>query len=140
MLISKKIKYAIRAVFEIAKRQQDGPVKAAEIADAQKIPVRFLEVILNRLKHCGIVNAKRGYQGGYTLARSPENISVGDILRQMESDQSRLHCVSCLSKNDCELIGDCAFLPMWEKAQKSMLSVFDQTSIQNLIDQEQARM
>jgi Rrf2 family protein len=140
MLITQKIKYAIRAVFEIAKRQHQGPVKAAQIAETQKIPIRFLEVILNRLKHGGIVNAKRGYHGGYTLARAPNEISVGDILRHMESDSNSLHCITCVEKNDCELMGDCAFLPMWEKAQRSMLDVFDQTSIQNLINQESSRM
>ena len=140
MLITQKIKYAIRAVFEIAKSQHQGPVKVARIAESQKIPVRFLEVILNRLKHSGIVNAKRGYHGGYTLAREPNQISVGDILRHIESGNNSLLCISCIEKNDCELKGDCAFLPMWEKAQRSMLDVFEQTSIQNLVDQETSRM
>ena len=135
MIITQKNKYAIRAIFELAKRSDQGPIKTAEIAKAQKIPVRFLEVILGHLTRSGIVNSKRGYFGGYTLMRSPKSISVGDIIRMMDSAES-LHCVSCVAKNDCGFEGDCAFLPMWEKAQSAMLKVLDTTTIQHLIDGE----
>ena len=105
MIITQKNKYAIRALFELAKRREEGPVKTAEIAAAQKIPVRFLEVILGQLTRCGMVSSKRGYSGGYILIRSPDSISVGDIIRSMGSAES-LHCVSCVAKNDCEFEGD----------------------------------
>lgn len=133
MLITQKNKYAIRAVFELAKRLDQGPVKIVDIAAAQKIPVKFLEVILNQLKHGGMVTSKRGFQGGYTLLRPPDRVTVGDIIRQIESPES-LHCVSCISRDDCELKGDCAFLTMWTKAQEAMVDVFDSTTIQDLID------
>lgn len=133
MLITQKTKYAIRAVFELAKRQDHGPTKIAEIAETQKIPVRFLEIILNQLKHCGLVTAKRGFHGGYTLHRSPDQITVAEIMQCVESKQS-LQSVSCISRDDCDLKGDCAFLPMWDKAQRAMLDVFDRTTIQNLLD------
>ncbi|MFO7686446.1 MAG: Rrf2 family transcriptional regulator [Desulfobacterales bacterium] len=133
MLITQKNKYALRAVFELAKRRNQGPVKIVDIAAAQKIPVKFLEVILNQLKHGGVVESKRGFQGGYALIRPPDELTVGDILRQIESPES-LHCVSCISRDDCALKGDCAFLPMWTKAQKAMVAVFDTTTIQDLIN------
>ena len=135
MLITQKNRYAIRAVFELAKRQNQGHIKIAEIADAQKIPARFLEIILVQLKRSGLVASKRGYYGGYTLKKSPDRISVGDILRCMEKDDSH-YCVSCIAKDNCALKGDCAFMPMWDKAQKAMLDVFNQTTIQNLLDDE----
>jgi Rrf2 family protein len=133
VLITQKTKYAIRAVFELARRQEEGPTKIAEIAEAQKIPVRFLEVILNQLKHGGLVTAKRGFYGGFTLKKPPDRITVAEIIQCMESKHS-LHCVSCISKDDCDLKGDCAFLPMWDKAQRAMLGVFERTTIQNLLD------
>ena len=133
MLITQKNRYAIRAVFELAKRLDQGPVKIVDIAAAQKIPVKFLEVILNQLKRGGMVKSKRGFQGGYTLLRPPHKLTVGDIIRKIESPES-LHCVSCISRDDCDLKGDCAFLPMWTKAQKAMVDVFDNTTIQDLID------
>ena len=135
MLIPQKNKYAIRAVFELAKRLDQGPIKIIDIAEAQKIPVKFLEVILNQLKRVGIVKSKRGFQGGYTLLRPPHKLTVGDIIRKIESPES-LHCVSCISRDDCDLKGDCAFLTMWTKAQKAMVDVFDNTTIQDLIDGE----
>jgi len=135
MLITQKKQYAIRAVYELARRRNQGPVKGAEIAAAQKIPPRFLEVIMIQLKRSGIVVSKRGYHGGYVLAQPPDNISVGDILRYMETAES-LHCVSCIVKDDCDLKGECNFLPMWAKAHKAMLDVFDNTSIQNLLDDD----
>ena len=135
MLITQKNQYAIRAVYELARRRNQGPIKGAEIAAVQKIPPRFLEVIMVQLKRGGIVAAKRGHKGGYRLTKSPDNISVGDILRRMEKLES-FHCVSCIVKNDCDLKGDCAFLPMWAKAHNAMLDVFDNTTIQNLIDED----
>jgi Rrf2 family protein len=133
MLITQKNQYAIRAIYELARRHNQGPIKGAEIAAVQKIPPRFLEVIMVQLKRSGFVASKRGYHGGYVLMRPPNNISVGDILRNMETVES-LHCVSCIAKDDCDLKGDCSFLPMWTKAHKAMLDVFDNTTIQNLLD------
>ena len=135
VLITQKNKYAIRAVYELAKRRGEGPVKIAEIARSQEIPARFLEIILGQLKHNGIVKSKRGLHGGYMLNREPDRITVGEILRQIESPES-LHCVSCISKGDCGFKGDCAFLPMWTKAQKAMVDVFDNTTIEDLLNED----
>ena len=67
MLITQKHKYALRALYKLGKRFEHGAVKLAEIADAQAIPLRFLEVIMAELKPSGLVASKRGYYGGYTL-------------------------------------------------------------------------
>ena len=135
MLITQRNQYAIRAVFELAKRRDQGLTKIADIAAAQKIPVRFLEVILVQLKRSGIVASKRGCYGGYSLKRAPDKLTVGDILRYMETD-SPLHCISCIDKDDCELKGSCAFLPMWNEAQRAKLDVHDRTTIQKLLDNQ----
>ncbi len=70
MLVSQKSQYALRAVFELARRNGGLPVKIADIAEAQAIPQRFLEVIMNQLKQGGFVESRRGKRGGYLLARS----------------------------------------------------------------------
>ena len=75
MLITKKNQYALRAIFELAKHDGKGPQKISEIAKAQAIPEKFLEVILNQLKGSGLVDSKRGFYGGYYLIRSPEKIT-----------------------------------------------------------------
>ena len=80
MLLTQKSQYALRAVFELSRRYGQGPVKAPAIAHAQGIPVRFLEVILNQLKHGRLIEAKRGVSGGYYLLKRPDEISLADVI------------------------------------------------------------
>ena len=77
----KKNQYALRAIYELACRYGEGPIKIATIAIKQAIPIRFLEVILNQLKNSGLVESKRGFHGGYYLLLPPHKITVGDIFR-----------------------------------------------------------
>jgi Rrf2 family protein len=82
--LSKKSLYAIRAVLELARRQDRDPTTMADIAAAQRIPPKFLAVILGQLKQAGFVASVRGTRGGYTLARPPERLSVGEVIAQLE--------------------------------------------------------
>jgi len=136
MFVSRKIRYGLRAIFELAKRQGQGPVKIAEIAKAQAIPVRFLEVILNELKQGGFVDSKRGSEGGYMLVRSAAEVTVGDVIRFMQGPIRAVGCLAGGSVDDCPFYGECVFLPMWDKARKAVEDVYDGTSIQDLLEQE----
>jgi len=140
MLITKKNQYALRAIFELAKHDGRGPLKISEIAKAQAIPGKFLEVILNQLKGSGLVNSKRGFYGGYYLIRSPEKITVGDIMRFLERDIDPSDCVALVPETNCPFKGDCAFFPMWSRVKDSIFNVYDQTTIQDLIDNEKAKV
>jgi Rrf2 family protein len=82
MRISAKVDYAVRAAVELA--AAEGPVKGEVVADAQDIPLKFLENILGELKHSGIVASRRGTQGGYWLARPADEVSLADIVRAVE--------------------------------------------------------
>jgi Rrf2 family protein len=135
MVFTQKNQYAIRAVFELAKRRDQGPVKINEIAQAQKIPTRFLEIILNQLKHKGLLESKRGFYGGYTLIRSPDEITVGEILRMMDESSESLYRITGMVRDDQRFEGSGIFLSMWTKAHKAMIDVLDNTTIQNLLDQ-----
>jgi Rrf2 family protein len=81
--VSAKADYALRAVIELA-ASGDGPVKGERIAQAQEIPLKFLENILGDLRHAGIVRSQRGVEGGYWLARPAEDITVADVVRAVE--------------------------------------------------------
>ena len=140
MLVTQKKQYALRAVFELAKREGRGPIKSADIADAQAIPLRFLEVILSRLKRSGLVVSKRGMHGGYTLSDTPGNITVGSVFRLLDDDEFLSDCVACAHKKTCPFLGDCVFMGMWDSAHQAMYDVYDRTSIQNLIDSEKASL
>jgi Rrf2 family protein len=83
MRISAKVDYAMRAAVELAAAGGD-PIKGETIADAQDIPLKFLENILGELKHTGIVASRRGAQGGYWLAKDAEEVSLADIVRAVE--------------------------------------------------------
>ena len=83
MRVSAKADYAARAAVELA-TAGDGPIKADRIAEAQGIPGKFLETILLELKHAGIVRSQRGPDGGYTLARPAEEISLADVIRAVD--------------------------------------------------------
>ena len=140
MLATQKKQYALRAIFELAKRSRKKAVKTSEIAESQAIPVRFLEVILSRLKRKGLVQSKRGIHGGYTLAIAPEEISVGHIFRLLEDTEKTSDCISCTLKKNCPFIGECVFMDMWSKAHEAMYAVYDETTIQSLIDNEKSRL
>jgi Rrf2 family protein len=84
MRISAKVDYAVRAAVELAAAVGKRPVKAETIANAQGIPLNFLENILGELRHAGIVRSHRGAEGGFRLARSPEQVTVADIIRAVE--------------------------------------------------------
>lgn len=135
-MVSQKCQYAIRATFELAKRNGRGPVKIGKIAEAQAIPVRFLEVILNQLRQGGFVQSRRGAEGGYFLVRQPDQITVGEIIQFVEGP---LVPVACMTNNDsskCSLHGNCVFIGMWKRVAKAASDIYDQTSFQDLINDE----
>jgi Rrf2 family protein len=82
--VSAKTDYAIRAVLELAAAEDDRPVKGERIATAQAIPLRFLENILMQLRHAGLVESRRGAEGGYRLARPPAEVSLADVIRAID--------------------------------------------------------
>ena len=84
MRVSAKVDYAVRAGVELAAAADGRPVKGDRIAQSQEIPLKFLENILLDLKHAGLVQSQRGAEGGYWLARSPEEISLADVIRAVE--------------------------------------------------------
>jgi Rrf2 family protein len=132
----KKNQYALRAIFELARHWEKGPIKIAHIARAQAIPVRFLEVILGHLKGSGLVKAKRGYYGGYLLTRHPSEITVGSIFRYMSRPITPDRCIVCVSGPNCSLHGNCAFASMWNRVYEAVCQIYDETTIEDLIEEE----
>ena len=134
LIVQKKTQYALRAIFELARRKDQGPTKISDIARLQAIPSRFLEVILNQLKGSGIVESKRGFYGGYYLVQPPESITVGDVLRYMRSTSESANCIACISGKECPFEGNCVFSSMWERVNHAIFDIFDETTIQDLIN------
>jgi Rrf2 family cysteine metabolism transcriptional repressor len=142
VVLSQKSQYAVRASFELAKRYGSGPVKAASIAESQCIPGRFLENILGQLRQAGVVESARGKEGGYRLARPPRQVSVGEVIRLIQGPLSVVDCIGLGdgsgSGRECALRPGCVLLPMWEKAHRAMMEVYEETSLEDLVDQERS--
>jgi Rrf2 family protein len=131
---SKRGQYALRAIYELARRKDQGPIKVSTIASAQAIPRRFLEVILNQLKGSGLVESKRGFYGGYTLAREPERITVGDVMRYLQKDSDNARCLACVSQKTCPFIENCAFASLWQRVKEAAYGIYDKTTMQDLLN------
>jgi len=111
-MLSQRTRYTIRALLHLADRYGEGPVQLSEIAEAQKIPAKFLTVMLSNMRRAGLVETMRGREGGYWLARPPEEISYGDIVRLTRGSLGLLPCASryayeqcknCISEEKCRL-------------------------------------
>jgi Rrf2 family transcriptional regulator, cysteine metabolism repressor len=136
-MVSQKCQYAIRAVFELAKRRGHGPVKISDIAEAQAIPLRFLQVILNQLRRGGFVESRRGAEGGYFLSREPDGLTVGEIVAFIEGPLVPVACMASLqAAAECSLHGRCVFTGMWQRAARAMSDVYDHISFQDLVDDD----
>jgi Rrf2 family protein len=130
----KKSQYALRAIYELAKRKGEGPTKISDIAIAQAIPRRFLEVILNQMKGSGIVASKRGFYGGYVLTKSPDQVTVGDVFRHLQKDQERSICIACMAQKACPFLERCVFSTLWHDVKAAAFQIYDKTTMQDLLD------
>jgi Rrf2 family protein len=133
MKLPKKCLYALRAVFELAVRQAVRPVKIHDLASSQGIPARFLEVILNELRHAGLVRSSRGRNGGYLLAVGPEKLTVGDVIKSVDGP------FSAGQPRDREppgLQGQEALRYVWTKVDQAVLDVLDTTTFADLVSYE----
>ncbi|MFZ7127749.1 MAG: RrF2 family transcriptional regulator [Desulfobacterales bacterium] len=137
MFITQKNQYALKAIVELAKHMGAGPIKISEIAKAQAIPMRFLEVILSQLKGSGFIDSKRGYTGGYYLIRQPDEITVGHVIRFLQTGQTPSgECHKCITENECPFDAECAFAAMWDRVNRAVFEIFDETTIKDLLDNE----
>lgn len=139
MLVTQKCQYAMRAIFELARQEGRGPVKITDIAEAQAIPQRFLENILNQLKQGGVVESRRGKEGGYLLARPAGQITAGNIIRLIEGPVHAIECTTAVGEDRCPLMGDCVFLPMWDQARAALEAVYDSVTFADLVRQEREK-
>lgn len=101
-MISNKAKYALRALSVLARAEAGEPVMISEIAEQQKIPKKFLEQILLDLKRHGIVESRRGKQGGYLLLKRAQDITYGEVLRIIDGPLAPLPCLSITAYRRCE--------------------------------------
>ena len=133
MRVSAKVDYAIRAAAELA-RAGEGPVKGERIAQAQSIPLKFLENILLELRHDGLVSSQRGAEGGYWLARPAAEISLAEVIRAVEGPLANVRGVR---PEVLEYEGVAQPLrQVWIAVRASMRSVLEEVTLADLASGE----
>ena len=127
MHVTAKADYAVRAVVELADSGQGSPRKVDEVAQAQSIPVSFLENILTQLRSSGIVRSQRGPEGGYWLARRPEEVNLADIIRAVEGP---LVGVRGQRPEEIEYVGSAESLqPVWIALRANLRKVLEHVTV-----------
>jgi len=133
MRISHRCEYALRALFELAKSSQEGPVRIEEIARRQTIPKKFLANLLVQLKRGRFVQSKKGPEGGYYLARSARQINIGEVVRFLDGPIAPIQCVSRTLGEKCEIGGRCGFFPVWTRVRDAVAEIVDRTTIADVV-------
>ena len=133
MKISTKGRYALRMLLDLAEHQNDGFIALKDIAERQGISKKYLEQIIPILNKSDILNANRGYQGGYRLAKTPDKYSVGTILRLTEGSIAPVSCLD-YEPMQCERCDDCLTLPVWKGLNKVIFDYLDNITLQDILD------
>ena len=137
MGVSLKCQYGLRALFELSRRWGCGLVRIPEIAEAQAIPARFLENILNQLRQGGFVESRRGKGGGFMLARAPSTVTLAQIVSFIDGQIYSLDCEGEPPLHRCPFKGSCVFLPVWREARTALESVYANKTLQDLLEADQ---
>ena len=132
MKISAKEQYGLRAIAELAGRFGQGPVPVSAVATAQGISEDYLEQVLPMLRDAGLVHSTRGAHGGYVLARQPDQISVGEVMRALDGEILPIHCVSEDDALPCDRGGTCASRAVWEAISARVLDALEGMTLADL--------
>lgn len=134
-MLSKKTQYAFRALVHLAEYYGREPVRISSISEEQKIPLKFLENILNELKKANILESKKGKGGGYSLKVSPKNINLATVIRLINGPIALLPCVSLNFYERCMDCNEetCGIRKMMIIARDATLKVLEQKTLENMI-------
>lgn len=141
MRFSAKAEYGIWALLELALHEGRGPLQVRAISKKHHIPLRFLEQVMSALKNGGLVESIRGAQGGYILSRPPKEITLGEIVQNIEGPLSPMICISEGDESQClqptEPPG-CVLKEVWSDVRSAILSVLNRQTLQDLSERYRA--
>jgi len=139
MKISTKGRYALRLMVDLAEYNTGENISLKDVAARQEISFKYLEQIITMLNRAGLVRSVRGPQGGYHLAKKPEEYTVGEILRLTEGS---LAPVSCLDEeeNNCPRKEECATIELWQELYQAILGVVDHTTLADLVENKKRKI
>jgi len=138
MRISMKVDYGVRALVDLAQNYGAGPIQTAEIAERQGVPEPYLDQLLATLRKEGLVDSRRGPHGGYTLAKSPTDLSLGTIMNALEGPTIPIDCLD--GSLECNLTGHCAQQEIWRKVEGLTQAVLHSTKLADLVNTPKQRV
>lgn len=137
MKISTKGRYALRLMLDLSINHTGSYIPLKTIAQRQHISDKYLEQIIHLLSKEGLVQSARGAMGGYRLARTPEQYTVGEILRIVEGSLAPVSCLDCATP--CDKIDSCITIGLYKKIQDAIDNVVDHTTLADMINEYRAR-
>jgi Rrf2 family protein len=140
-MLSAKCKYGLKAMVYISRHSAERPVLIAEVAEAERIPKKFLDVILLELKTNGLLSSKKGKGGGYQLARSADRILVGNIVRILDGPLAPVPCVSKSAYRPCADCADehaCVVRAVMQEVRDAIASILDGTTLAAMAERRPA--
>ena len=132
MMISTRGRYALRVMIDLAEHADNGYIPMKDVAERQKLSLKYLERILPVLSKNGLVEGVHGKGGGYKLTRPPAEYRVGDILRLTEGDLAPVACLAC-GAQPCEQAAVCRTHPMWDRLYRLINDFFDGITLAELM-------
>jgi len=140
-MLTKRGKYALRALIYLARHRARGLILIHEVAEKEQIPQKFLESILRDLRNEQIVRSKIGRGGGYELAKPPNKINLGEIIRPIEGSLVPMPCVNPAARQpcaDCPKTDLCMIRAIMREVDAAMAAILDQTTLQMLVHRAEA--
>lgn len=135
--VSQRAHYGLRAMTELAKAWGKKPLSLGEIAQVERLPAGYLEQLAMPLRRAGLIEATRGAHGGYRLARSPGELTVGDVVRALEGPVAPVECLYVdYSPGSCVREPVCLSRPLWQRVKESVDYVLDATTLADLCSEE----
>lgn len=139
MKISTKGRYAVRVMLDLAMNDNGECIKVKEIASRQNLSEKYLEQIIAVLNKAGYVKSVRGAQGGYRIAKSAEEYTVGMILRLTEGSLAPVACLDS-GADECERCDTCETLEVWNEVYRAVNNVVDNITIADLVEKRKKRL
>ena len=137
MKLSTRSQYGTRALLDLALHQNDKPVLLKDIAQRQQIPLRYLEHLITPLIAGGIVRSTRGPRGGVSLAKSPEEIGLDEVIQYLEGSIAPVECVN--NPDICNRSELCATRDIWSEVRKAIDGVLGSKTLQNLVEMQRGK-
>lgn len=147
MLFSTKAEYGIHVMAHLARAENPSPVSLGTIAEAEGLPLAYLEHLVQRLRRAGLVESRRGAHGGYSLSRPADDITMAEVVQALEGDLAPIECITegqdgvlvCARERAQDPLGPCPTKLLWTRVQGSIVRTLQEMTLNDLINPAQRK-